>query len=351
MDFTFSDDQRNLREAMRDFLLVETRPELQRKRWLTPDGRPADLWQQFAAQGLTGLSVPESAGGLGMGDLEWVLMAQELGYCGVDDTVTDTCWIATALLCGLPTDHPLRAQWLGRIASGEARIAIGHAQNPLVADAHVADLLLLDHGGELHAVLPRSARLTANESIDPSRRLFRVDWQADAATRVLAADAAVPLWQEALDRGALAATAQMLGLAKRMLDLAIAYTADRKQFGKALGSFQAVKHLLADVAVKLEFARPVAHRAAYALTHGRPSAVPVSHAKLAATEASNLAAKNCMQVHGAMGYTWELDLQLYMKRAWVLAGAWGDRAFHKARVADAIFTAGAPLGPGATFSD
>jgi alkylation response protein AidB-like acyl-CoA dehydrogenase len=351
MNFTFSDDQRNLRDAMHDFLVVETRPELQRKRWQTADGRPAELWQQFAVQGLTGLSVPEEAGGLGMGDLEWVLMAQELGYCAVDDSVVDTCWIAVALLRSLPTDHPLRARWLEKVAAGQARIAVGHALNPLVADAHVADLLLLDHAGELHAIAPQAAKLSANESMDLSRRLFRVEWQPDAATRVLAADAAAPLWQQALDRGALAAAAQMLGLSKRMLDLAIAYTADRKQFGKALGSFQAVKHLLADVAVKLEFGRPIAHRAAYALAQGRPAAVHVSHAKLAATEASNLAAKNCMQVHGAMGYTWEVDLQLYMKRAWALAGAWGDRGFHKARVSDAILNAGAPLGPGATFPD
>ena len=351
MDFTFSDDQRDLRDAMRDFLAIETRPELQRKRWQTADGRPTELWQQFAAQGLAGLSVPEEAGGLGMGDLEWMLMAQELGYCAVDDSVVDTCWIAVALLRSLPPDHPLPAQWLEKVAAGEARIAVGHATNPLVADAHVADLLLLDHGGELHAVAPQTAKLIANESIDLSRRLFRVEWQANSATRVLAADAAAPLWQAALDRGALAAAAQMLGLGKRMLDLAIAYTADRKQFGKALGSFQAVKHLLADVAVKLEFARPVANRAAYALAHGRPAGLHVSHAKLTATEASNLAARNCMQVHGAMGYTWEVDLQLYMKRAWALAGAWGDRGFHKARVSDAIFNAAAPLGPGATFPD
>ena len=354
MDFTFTADQRALRDAMRDFLAVETRAELQRQRWQTPDGRCDELWQRFGAQGLTGLSVPEEAGGLALGDLDWVLMAQELGYYGVDDSVVDTCWIAVALLRGLPQEHPLRRVWLPKIAAGEARVAVGHTVNPWVADAHVADLLLLDHRGELHAVAPTAVKLIAYESIDPSRRLFHVDWQPTAATRVLDATAAAPLWQAALDRGALAAAAQMLGLTKRMLDLAVAYTAERKQFGKALGSFQAVKHLLADVAVKLEFARPIAHRAAYALAHGHAAPVyvsHVSHAKLAATEASWLAAKNCMQVHGAMGYTWEVDLQLFMKRAWALAGAWGDRTFHKARVAQTIFSPGAPLGPGSTFPD
>ena len=351
MDFTFSDDQRTLRDAMRDFLAVEARPELQRQRWQTTDGRPAELWRQFAEQGLTGLSVPEEAGGLGLGDTDWVLMAQELGDCAVDDSVVDSCWIAVALLRGLPQEHPLRQPWLEKIATGQARIAVGHRINPLVADAHVAHLLLLEHNGALHALDPQSVKLTANDSVDPARRLFRVDWTPTAANCLLDAPAAAPLWQAALDRGALATAAQMLGLSKRMLDLAIAYTAERKQFGKVLGSFQAVKHLLADVAVKLEFARPVAHRAAYALSNGRPASIHVSHAKLAATEASALAAKNCMQVHGAMGYTWELDLQMYMKRAWALAGAWGDRSFHKARVADAMLKPGAPLGPGSTFTD
>ena len=351
MDFTFSEDQRNLRDAMRDFLAVETRAELQRKRWETPEGRSDELWQQFAAQGLTGLSAPEAAGGLDMGDLDWALMAQELGYFGVDDSVVDTCWLAVAMLCDLAHDHPLRREWLEKIAAGQARVAIGHPVNPLVADAHVAQLLLLSHEGELHAVTPAAVKLNAQESVDLSRRLFEVDWQPTAATRVLDAASAAPLWQAALNRGALAAAAQMLGLTKRMLDMAVSYTAERKQFGKPLGSFQAVKHLLADVAVKLEFSRPVVFRAAYALAHGQAAAATcVSHAKAVATEASWLAAKNCMQVHGAMGYTWEVDLQLFMKRAWALGGAWGDRAFHKHRLGEFVLRRQAQHGPGTTFA-
>jgi alkylation response protein AidB-like acyl-CoA dehydrogenase len=105
------------------------------------------------------------------------------------------------------------------------------------------------------------------------------------------------------------------------------------------------------VAVKIEFARPVVHRAAYALAQDEPRrATAVSHAKLAAGEAAVLAARRSLQVHGAMGYTWESDLQMFMKRAWALDAAWGDRAFHKTRVASDIFSPGAALGPGATFT-
>ena len=154
-----------------------------------------------------------------------------------------------------------------------------------------------------------------------------------------------------LNRAALATSAQLLGLAQRMLDLGIDYSAQRKQFGKPVGSFQAVKHHLADVAVKIEFARPVVHRAAYALSRLDPrQSVLVSHAKLAAGEAALLAARRSLQVHGAMGYTWETDLQMFMKRAWALDAAWGDRAFHKTRIASHIFADGSTVGPGATFS-
>ena len=112
-----------------------------------------------------------------------------------------------------------------------------------------------------------------------------------------------------------------------------------------------MKHHLADVAVKIEFAKPVVHRAAYGLSRNEPRvAAQVSHAKLAAGEAATLAARRSLQVHGAMGYTWESDLQMFMKRAWALDAAWGDRAFHKTRVASLILSNGAAIGPGATFS-
>ena len=223
--------------------------------------------------------------------------------------------------------------------------------NPFVADAEAADLLLLWHKDEVHAVKPADAKLTLNASIDMSRRLYRVAWKPSAATRVAAAAKGRALWAAVLDRGALAAASQMLGLAQRMLDLSIDYGTQRKQFGKPIGSFQAVKHHLADVAVKAEFARPVVARAAYALAHGAKTApVHVSHAKLAAGEAAVLAARRSLQVHGAMGYTWEADLQMFLKLTWALDASWGDRAFHKLRVGSFIFSDGAPLGPGGTFT-
>jgi alkylation response protein AidB-like acyl-CoA dehydrogenase len=350
MDFTFDEQQIAFRDTVRKFLMVEAAPELLRDIWETQSGRSAELRAKLADQGLLALSVPEEFNGIGLGDLDWVLIQQELGYYAIPDSLSDTAYLAADLLNRLPAGK-LRKDWLPKIAGGNARIAVGHPVNPFVADAQAADLLLLWRDDEVHALKPAEAKLTFNPSIDMSRRLFKVEWKPTDATRVCSAAIGRPLWASVLDRAALAAAAQMLGLAQRMLDLGIDYGAQRKQFGKPIGSFQAVKHHLADVAVKIEFARPVVTRAAYSLARNDPEqAVHVSHAKLAAGEAATLSARRSLQVHGAMGYTWEADLQMFMKRAWALDATWGDRAFHKARVASFVLGDGAALGPGATFN-
>ncbi|MBU6257064.1 MAG: acyl-CoA/acyl-ACP dehydrogenase [Burkholderiales bacterium] len=352
MDFTFSDEQIAFRDSMSRFLMTEAAPEMLREIWATEVGRSPELRAKIAGQGLMGLSVPEEQGGLGLGDIDWVLMTQELGYYAIPDSLADTAYVATGLIAGLPAGHPARSRWLPRIVDGSVRIAVGHAVNPWVADAHFADLLLLPHAGaagiELHGVTHDAVTLTPHASIDASRRLASVGWTPGASTLLAAAPLAKSLWDKALDRGALNAAGQLVGLAQRMLDMSVDYVAQRKQFGKAIGSFQAVKHHLADVATRIEFAKPVLYRAALALSRRDPRcATLVSHAKLACGDAAWTAARKGVQVHGAMGYTWEVDLQMFMKRAWVLDAAWGDRGFHKSRVAAALFADGARLGPAA----
>jgi alkylation response protein AidB-like acyl-CoA dehydrogenase len=354
MDFTFTQEQQAFRDAVGRFLMVEAAPEKLRDIWQTDAGRSPELRAKIAEQGLTALSVPESHGGLGLGDIDWTLMTQELGYFAIPDSLADSAYLATGLLLALPEAHPLRQAWLPRIADGSGRIALGHPVNPWVADAHLADLLLLAHplagGVEWHALAPAQAQLGALRSIDASRRLATVAWTPGPATRFVEAEAGQALADELLDRGALNVAGQLLGLAQRMLDLTVDYAAQRKQFGKPIGAFQAVKHHLADVVTRIEFAKPVLYRAACALAAGEPQrATRVSHAKIVCAEAGWLAARKGIQVHGAMGYTWEVDLQMFMKRAWVLDAAWGDRGFHKARLADALLSDAALLGPAATF--
>jgi alkylation response protein AidB-like acyl-CoA dehydrogenase len=352
MYFHFTDEQREFGDAMCSYFMNEATPELERKLWETPTGRSPEMWTRMAEQGLTGLSVPVQFGGLGKHDDDWLLMTQVIGYYGGSDGLFETAWIAAAMLAALPAESAARSRWLPLIASGHARIAVGHPVNPLVSDAHVANLLLLAHEDEIHALAPDQVRIAPRRSIDPSRRLFTVEWTPSATTRIASAETGRRLWADALNRGALCVAGQMNGLAQHIIDLSVDYTAQRKQFGKAIGSFQAVKHQLADIAIKLEFAKPVAYRAAYALTHGqRQHAVYISHAKLCATEAARMACRNGIQVHGAMGYTWEMDLQIFAKRVWALDATWGDEAFHKLRVADFIFDAGTDVGPGETFPD
>ena len=351
MDFTFTEDQLALRDAIHKFLMVEAAPEMLREIWETQTGRSAELRAKLADQGLTALSVPEAYGGMGLGDLDWVLIQQELGYYAIPDSLAATAYLAVHLLKGLPDGNKLKDEWLPKVAAGNARIAVGNGVNPFVADAANADLLLLGHHDEVHALKPAQVQLEHQPSIDASRRLYKVSWTPSEFTRVCDAQQGQPLWLGLLDRAGVAIAAQLLGLAQRMLDLGTDYAAQRKQFGKPIGSFQAVKHHLADVTVKIEFARPVVQRAAHSLATGHPLAsVHVSQARLAAGEAARLAARKSIQVHGAMGYTWEADLQMFMKRAWALDSAWGDAIFHKARVADAILADGALLGPDATFA-
>jgi alkylation response protein AidB-like acyl-CoA dehydrogenase len=177
-----------------------------------------------------------------------------------------------------------------------------------------------------------------------------VEFQPGAATRIAQGERAHSLLAAALDRGALACAAEALGAADRMIELAVAYTTERVQFGVPIGSFQAVKHMLADCKVALEYARPFVYRAAHSVASAdeqRP--LHVSMAKLAACEAATSTAKAALQAHGAIGYTWEQDLHIWMRRAWSLEHAWGRGPFHHDRVRSALLEADLAIGPGTTF--
>ena len=348
MDFTFSEDQLLFHSSVRDFLLAEVTPERVRASWERDDGREAALWQQLAELGLVGMTVPEAFGGLGMNELDFVLLAQECGYVALPEPLVHTALVAVPVLRRL--DEALAGEWLPRLAAGETKVAVALEQNLLHEDAHIADLLLLERESNWYALTPGQFELRYNPSVDPSRRLYAVTRASDTAP-LLTREEGAALTRAAFNRGVLGCAAQALGLAQRMVDLAVEYSGDRVQFGKPIGSFQAVKHLMADVAVRLEYARAPVHRAAYSLANEEEIAPrAVSHAKLAACEAAQLAAKHSIQVHGAMGYTWDVDLHIFMKKAWALTNAWGDTAFHKARIADYIFSEQAALGAGATFS-
>jgi alkylation response protein AidB-like acyl-CoA dehydrogenase len=326
MDFRFAETQTALRNSIRAYLDDAHPPALLRR--LDRYGPDPSNWRGLAKMGLPAALVPEAAGGLGLTLVEGALIAVELGRANVGDLLADTALIA--------------APWLARhgdtgaladLAAGTRRIALAHPINPWIADLDQSDAVLTAAG-----LVPPPSAPARLESVDPLRHLF-------APLSIAHADDLL------LNLAALMAAAQMLGVAERMLSMATDYAKTRKQFGQPIGAFQAIKHLLVNVAVRLEFARPVVWRAAYALHHDQPHApTHVSHAKLAATDAAMLAAETAIQVHGAMGYTYEVDLHYWMKRTWALAGAWGDQSFHQQRVEQAVIGGLLPIGPGTTFS-
>jgi alkylation response protein AidB-like acyl-CoA dehydrogenase len=350
MDFTFTPEQRLMASTFRK-LADDFRAPTQFRAGIGDRGdAPAEAWRRLVESGVAGVLAPESAGGLGLVDADFILVAEEAGRAALAEPLIEHAGIAVSMLADL-AGHSLAAQILPCAASGTARIAIGHPINPYVLGGTRADYLLLASGDEVYLVEARHARLTRVQSIDRGRDLVKVDSPAKEATRIAAGTAAREACRRALERGALYSAAQLVGLCQRMIDLAVVYARERRQFGKPIGSCQAIQHALASVQVKLEFVRPVLYHAATRVCDtGQRAQAAVSHAKVAATDAADLAARTAMQVHGAMGYSWEVDLHVYMKRAWALAGAWGDRSFHARRVSSLVLEGRIQLGPEGTFA-
>jgi alkylation response protein AidB-like acyl-CoA dehydrogenase len=337
MKFNFDQDQILLGETVRDFLSGECPVEFVRAQWETETGRCREFWSRLTAIGVPGLLIPEDFGGLGLNEIDSVLVFLEIGRAALAEPVVSTAAVAAPLLRESGADA-LANEWLPRIALGEATIAVAQPTSPLVSDAHVADLLILRSDDGLYAVPRSAAQITLQVSNDPSQRLFTIDFESSLDQRIAAGEAADRLEAAALDRGALATAAQQLGTCEKLIALSVDYSKQRKQFGVPIGSFQAVKHQVANLKVALEYARGHVERAAHSVAHdARTRAVDVSMAKISAGEAALEAARVSLQVHGALGYTWEQDLHVWMRRAWTLDLAWGETAWHRARLAEALF--------------
>ncbi len=332
MRFAFDEDALAFRAAVRDLLDKECGPASVRTAWESDTGFSSERWKKLADMGVVGLTVAEADGGLGMDEVGLVLLLEEAGRAALPEPLIETTAVGAPLLQALAPDR------LAGVAGGETVVTVGLARSASVSAADAADLLVLERDGALHAVTRADVKLTPVESVDHGRRVARVDFSA--STVIAEGDAAREAVALAFDRYAWASSAVLCGLAERMLELAAEYAKQRHQFGVPIGSFQAVKHKLADALVKLDFARPVVHRAAFSIARRDPDrSLHVSMAKAYASEAADVAARAALQVHGAIGYTWEHDLHLFMKKAWALGAAWGDAAWHRDRVADAVLPA------------
>ncbi|MGE2688238.1 acyl-CoA dehydrogenase family protein [Mycolicibacterium pulveris] len=317
MNFELDEQQRDFAASVDAALGAADLPGAVRA-WAVGDTTPGrKVWSQLADLGVTALNVPEKYDGIEAHPVDLVVAAERLGRWCVPGPVTESIAVAPVLLA----DDDRAAG----LAAGEliATVALP-PQVPRAVDAEAAGLVLLAADGEV-----RDATAGAqHESVDPARKLFDVGASGDARP----ADVA-----RAYEFGVLATAAQLVGAGQAMLDMSVEYAKQRSQFGKVIGTYQAIKHKLADVHIAVELARPLVYGAALALADGSPdTARDVSAAKAAASDAALLAARSALQTHGAIGFTQEHDLSLWLLRVQALRSAWGDPTVHRRRVLEAL---------------
>jgi alkylation response protein AidB-like acyl-CoA dehydrogenase len=341
MRFALTDDQIEFRGAVRGLLEQICTPDDVRAAWAGGeggDGRVRGAWAALADMGVLGLTVDEVHGGMGLADDDLAPMVLECGWAGLPDPVADTAGTAVGLLrAAADAGHEASGQLLSAIAAGGATVVVGFGDAPTVASAATADSVIVVQDGRVHLLDAAAAGLEALESVDGSRGLCRVGVDLGPASVVLDGEPGGVAAATAFDRAATLDAALLVGLSRRMLDITVAYAAERRQFGVPIGSFQAVKHHLADAALAVEFAEPLVLSAAHALGTGADATVAASMAKARASRAAIGAARASLQCHGAIGYTVECDLHLFMKRAWALARGRGDAGFHVRRVRSHLF--------------
>ncbi|MEO8816415.1 MAG: acyl-CoA dehydrogenase family protein [Mycobacterium sp.] len=321
MRFDLGQEQRDFAASIDAALGAADVPSAVRA-WSAGNTEPGrQVWKQLAELGVTALAVPEEFDGIDAHPVDLVVAVERLGRWCVPGPVVESIAVAPVLLAG-------QGERLAGLAAGEliATVALP-PQVPRAVDADSAGLVLLAGGDGVQVAQAG----TPHASVDPSRRLFDVavdpaageSWTADVA--------------RAYEFGALATAAYLVGAGQAMLDIAVDYAKQRTQFGRVIGSYQAIKHKLADIHIALELARPLVYGAALSLADRSPdTARDVSAAKVAASDAALLAAHSALHTHGAIGFTAEHDLSLWLLKVQALRSAWGDPTAHRRRVLEAI---------------
>ena len=336
MRLVFDPEQLQLRDAAREVLSKECTADRLRAAWQAPSGRIEGLWRQLADLGLVGATASEAHGGLGLGAVDTVLVFEQSGHVALPEPLVETM---AAVLPVMEAFAPpaWQERWLASVAAGQSLVAVGLEAQPLVAFAEQADLLLLQDGDALHGLPPADCQLRPQSSVDGARRVSLVDWTASPQTLLIDGQQGRAAIESIRHRATVASAAQLVGVASRLLDMTVEYVKQREQFGRPVGAFQAVQHQLVGALQALEFARPVVYAAAWSLDEDDDQRdVRVSMAKCYASEAAIDGARVALQCHGAMGYAYEYDLHLWMKRAWSLASSWGDATWHRRHIADQV---------------
>lgn len=362
MNVDYDDDTRTLMDHARR--LLDGRDAIgAARRVLETEGatHDADLWAEIGEQGWCGVAIPEGDGGLGLGMVALCALAEELGRSLAPTPFASSIYgFAQAL--SLAGSVEQRARWLPRLAAGAAVGTLAFVEHPgapfagpvtarvadgrlsgtklPVADGLIADSAIVlaagDPGPSLYLVdlsAPGVARAPVS-TLDPARPAARLAFNDVPAEPVGAPGDGIALATRILERQATALAFEQIGGADRCLDEAVAFAKGRYAFGRPIGGYQAIKHKLADMYVKSQMARSNAYYAAWAADHD-PAAFPAAAAaaRIAATDAYWFAAREAIQVHGGIGFTWEMDCHLHFRRARQLAVAAGAPAWWRQRLA------------------
>ena len=317
MNFEIDEQQRDFAASIDAALGAADLPAAVRA-WATGDTGPGrKVWATLADLGVTALMVDEDHDGIGAHPADLAVACERLGYWCTPGPVSESVAAAPVLLTGDDRSAAL--------ASGELIATVAAAPlQPRAVNADFAALILVASDGQVSD----GTAGDRHESVDPSRHLFDVN--ASGSARQVDVTRAVQL-------GVLATAAQLVGAGQALLDASVDYAKQRTQFGRAIGSYQAIKHKLADVHIALELARPLVYGAAVALGSDAANAARDAHAaKAAASEAALLSARSALQTHGAIGFTQEHDLGLLLLRVQALRSAWGDPATHRRHVLEAL---------------
>ncbi|WP_242660925.1 acyl-CoA dehydrogenase family protein [Mycobacterium alsense] len=368
MGFGFTDEQNELRRVVRSFFESKADEAQVRRHMESPLGYDPLLWAQMSDElGLVGLAIPEEFGGQGFTFVELGVVAEELGRALVPSPYFASTVLASSALLGSGDDAAQR-RYLPDIASGAtvASLAVTeesgrweagaiHARARETADGWVVDgakayvldgcsadvLLVAAHTGaglSLFAVDRfDSVARRALSTLDQTRKQARIEFIATPASLVGCEGGAEAVLRSTLALGCAALAAEQVGGAQRCLEMAVAYAKARRQFGKPIGSFQAIRHKCADVFLDIECARGAAYYAVRAAAQRSPELPAVaSLAKACSSEAYARAAAANIQIHGGIGFTWEHPAHLYFKRAQSSGHLLGDAAFHRSLLADEI---------------
>ena len=326
MDFAFTDEQQEIKSTARDFLASRFKPEKVRE--LAESGQTYDevLWGEMCGLGWPGLAISEDYGGHGLGVVELVILLEEMGFALAPSPFISNAF-AGVLIEAAGSDEQ-KQRWLPGIASGEQRGAAAFTlgEEPIVGAATGAALIVLNDGEGARIVEASEVELERLPLIDATRAYFRA--RSDGGDP-LPGDIAA-----AVDTGVVASSAELVGVAARALEMAVAYAKEREQFGRPIGSYQAVSHRLAEMLWDVEEARSLVYYAAWC-ADANLDALPLaaSMAKARASDAACQVTHDAIQTLGGIGFTWEHDIHFFLKRARVSAQLLGTPSQHRERVA------------------